>query len=71
MELVERNMNRLASTVAAGFGPRDGVVSHHRHAGDQRREEAIAYGDAAVAVAGEANVNRDAPPVMGSEDSPT
>jgi hippurate hydrolase len=31
-------------------------------------EEAIAFGDAAATVAGEANVERDAPPVMGSED---
>jgi hippurate hydrolase len=31
-------------------------------------DEAIALGEAAVAVAGDANVDRNAPPVMGSED---
>jgi len=67
--LVERNMVRLVESVAAGFGA-TATVSFRTIATPVVNDdaEAIAFGDAAVAVAGEANVNRDAPPVMGSED---
>jgi amidohydrolase len=69
MALVERNMTRLANTVAAGFGA-TATVSFRPIASPviNNDAEAVLYGDAAAAVAGEANVDRDAPPVMGSED---
>jgi hippurate hydrolase len=69
MTMVERNMERLASTIAAGFGA-EAAVSFRAIAPPvvNNSAEAVAYSDAAVAVAGEANVDRDAPPVMGSED---
>jgi hippurate hydrolase len=69
MELVERNIARIATTIAAGFGA-TATVSFRTIASPLLNDtaEALVYGDAAVAVAGEANVDRDAPPVMGSED---
>jgi hippurate hydrolase len=69
MALVERNMGRLANTIAAGFGA-SATLSFRTIATPvvNNREEAIAYGEAAVALVGEENVDRDAPPVMGSED---
>jgi hippurate hydrolase len=69
MALIERNMERLAGTIAAGFGA-TATVSFRAIASPVVNDfaEAIAYGDAAAAVVGEANVDRDAPPVMGSED---
>jgi amidohydrolase len=69
MALVERNMGRLASTIAAGFGA-SATVSFRTIAPPvvNNQAEAIAYGEAAVALVGEDNVDRDAPPVMGSED---
>jgi amidohydrolase len=69
MELIERNIRRLASSTAAGFGA-TATVSFRTIASPVVNDsaEAIALGDAAVELAGEANVDRDAPPVMGSED---
>jgi len=69
MELVERNITRIATTIAAGFGA-TATVSFRTIASPLLNDpaEALVYGDAAVAVVGEANVDRDAPPVMGSED---
>ena len=69
MALVERNMERLATSVADGFGA-TATVSFRTIASPvvNDADEAVAYGEAAVAVAGEENVDRDAPPVMGSED---
>jgi amidohydrolase len=69
MELMERNMRRLATSVAAGFGA-EATVSFRHIASPVINDpaEAIALGEAAIAVTGEANVDRDAPPVMGSED---
>ena len=69
MALVERNMERLATSVAAGFGA-SATVSFRMIAAPlvNDADEAIAYGDAAVALVGEANVERDAPPVIASED---
>jgi hippurate hydrolase len=69
MTLVERNMTRLAASIAEGFGAA-ATVSFRPIAAPVINDpaETLAYGDAAVAVAGEANVDRDAPPVMGSED---
>ncbi len=69
MTLIERNMERLASTIAAGFGA-SATVSFRTIASPVVNDsaETIAFGDAAAELAGEANVDRDAPPVMGSED---
>jgi hippurate hydrolase len=69
MDLVERNMGRLARDIAAGFGA-EATLSFRTIASPlvNDRTEALALGDAAVAVAGEAHVDRAAPPVMGSED---
>jgi len=69
MSLIERNMTRLATSIAAGFGAEATVdfriifapmVNHS--------EEALAFGDAAVELVGEDNVRRDGPAGMGSED---
>lgn len=69
MEMVEANMRRLVTSVAAGFGAEaelDFRVIFAPMVNDEA--EAIAYGDAAAALVGEENVRRDAPPGMGSED---
>jgi hippurate hydrolase len=69
MALVERNIGRLADSVAAGFGA-EATVSFRTVAPPvvNNDAEASAFGEAAVAVVGEANVDRDSPPVMASED---
>jgi hippurate hydrolase len=69
MDLVKRNIGRLAGTIAAGFGG-EATLSFRTIASPvvNHSAEAIAYGDAAADLAGEASVERDAPPVMGSED---
>jgi amidohydrolase len=69
MTLIEQNMKRLVSSVAAGFGAEalvDFRVIFAPMVNDAA--EAIAYGDAAAELAGEENVRRDGPPGMGSED---
>jgi len=69
MATVERNMKRLAVSVAEGFGARAEVDFRNLFApvvNDDR--EFRLYADAAASVAGEANVERNAPPAMGSED---
>jgi hippurate hydrolase len=69
MALVETNMKRLAAGIAEGFGAEALVDFRNMFApvvNDPR--EAVLYADAAAAVVGEANVQRDAPPAMGSED---
>jgi hippurate hydrolase len=69
MAAVERHMKRLAVSIAEGFGAEatvdfrflfEPVVND--------AQEVVLYADAAAAVAGEANVERNAPPAMGSED---
>lgn len=69
MALMEANMRRLATTIAAGFGA-SATVSFREISSPliNDRAEAIAYGDAATEVVGAENVERDAPPVMASED---
>jgi hippurate hydrolase len=69
MAMVERNMGRLAGTIAAGFGA-EATVSFRTIAPPvvNNSAEAVAFGDAAAAVVGEAGVDRDAPAVMASED---
>ena len=69
MTLVETNMKRLASSIAAGFGAEASVEFSRLFApvvNDDR--EAAIYADVAAEVAGEANLRRDAPPSMASED---
>ena len=69
MTMIERNMKRLASGVAAGFGADASVEFRVIFAPMINNEaEAIAYGDAAAGLVGEENVRRDGPPGMGSED---
>jgi amidohydrolase len=69
MTLIEQNMKRLVSSVAAGFGAEASVdfrVIFAPMVNDAT--EAIAYGDAAAELTGEESVRRDGPPGMGSED---
>jgi amidohydrolase len=69
MALVERNMTRLAASIAEGFGATAAVDFRNLFAPVVNNpEEAVLYADAAAEVAGEANVRRDAPPAMASED---
>jgi amidohydrolase len=69
MATIEHNMRRLATSLAAGFGAEatlDFRVIFAAMVNDEN--EAAAYGDAAAELVGEANVRRDGPPGMGSED---
>jgi hippurate hydrolase len=69
MEMIEHNMRRLTTSVAAGFGAEatlDFRLIFAPLVNDAN--EASAYADAAVELVGEQNVERDAPAVMGSED---
>jgi amidohydrolase len=69
MTLIEQNMKRLATSLAAGFGAEATVDFRVIFAPMVNNEaEAIAYCDAAAGLVGEAAVRRDAPPGMGSED---
>jgi amidohydrolase len=69
MALAEQNMKRLAVSIAEGFGAEAAVDFRNLFAPVENDEqEMILYADAAAAVAGEANVQRDAPPSMASED---
>jgi hippurate hydrolase len=69
MALVEQNMKRLAVNIATGFGAEATVDFRTLFAPvvNDAREVAI-YADAAAGLVGEANVRRDAPPAMASED---
>ena len=69
MATVEQNMKRLAVSIAAGFGA-EAAVDFRRLTAPVVNDahEVIAYADAAADVVGEANVRRDGPPTMGSED---
>ena len=69
MELLEANMKRMAAGVAAGFGATAETDFRFLFAplnNDEARATAIA--DAAAAVVGEPNVERNGPSVMASED---
>jgi amidohydrolase len=69
MRLIEQNMTRLATSIAAGFGAEASVDFRVIFAPMVNNEaEAAAYGDAAAGLVGEDSVRRDAPPGMGSED---
>jgi hippurate hydrolase len=69
MELIEKNMRRVAEGVAAGFGATaelDFRVIFAPLINDLAHTDELA--DAAAAVVGEAHVDRAKPPGMGSED---
>ena len=69
MTMVEQNMRRLALSVAAGFGAEASLDFRNLFAPVVNDPlEAVAYADAAVDLVGEANVQRNAPPAMASED---
>jgi amidohydrolase len=69
MALVEQNMKRLAVSIAEGFGAEAEVDFRTLFAPvENNADEVILYADAAAEVVGEANVRRDAPPSMASED---
>jgi hippurate hydrolase len=69
MTLIEQNMTRLATSIAAGFGA-EAVVDFRLIFAPMVADdaEAEALGDVAAALVGEDKVRRDAPPGMGSED---
>ncbi|HVY17552.1 MAG TPA: M20 aminoacylase family protein [Rhodopila sp.] len=69
MTLVEQNMRRLTESIAAGFGAQARLDFDLRFAptvNDPAETDALT--EAAVALAGEAGVERHAEPEMGSED---
>ena len=69
MSLMEESLRRIAEGVAAGFGATAAVDFRRIFAplvNDPGQADAIA--DAAAALVGEANVHRNKPPGMGSED---
>jgi amidohydrolase len=69
MAIAEQNMKRLALHIAAGFGAEAVVDFRNLFAPVVNNEqEMVAYADAAAGLIGEANVRRDAPPSMASED---
>ena len=69
METIEHNMRHLATSLTAGFGAEAALDFRVIFAPMVNNEnEAIAYGDVAADLVGEANVRRDGPPGMGSED---
>jgi amidohydrolase len=69
MKLIEQNMQRLATSIAAGFGAEATLDFRVIFASMVNNEvEAGLYGDAAAELVGEANIDRNSPPGMGSED---
>jgi hippurate hydrolase len=69
MTLIQHNMERLVPAVAAGFGAEATLEFRVIFAPMVNNEaEARLYGDAAAELVGEANIDRDTPPGMGSED---
>jgi amidohydrolase len=69
MATIEHNMRRLATSLAAGFGAEATLDFRVIFAPMVNNEnEALAYGDTAAELVGEANIRRDGPPGMGSED---
>ena len=69
MDLIRANMERLITSVAAGFGAEATLDFRIIFAPMVNNEaEAQWYGDAAADLVGEANIDRESPPGMGSED---
>jgi amidohydrolase len=69
MKLIQRNMERLTTAVAAGFGAEAKLDFRIIFASMVNNEaEASLYGDAAAELVGDENLDRHSPPGMGSED---
>jgi amidohydrolase len=69
MKLIETNMERLTTAVAAGFGAEAKLDFRVIFASMVNDEAAVSmYGDAAAELVGEANLDRNSPSGMGSED---
>ncbi|MGE4044440.1 MAG: M20 aminoacylase family protein [Acetobacteraceae bacterium] len=69
MTLIEQNMNRLATSIATGFGAEASMDFRVIFAPMvNNNDEAELYADAAAELVGEENVNRNGNPGMGSED---
>ncbi len=69
MTMIETNMRRLVTSVAAGFGAEATLDFRVIFAPMVNNDaEFLAYADAAAELVGEQAVRRDAPPGMGSED---
>jgi hippurate hydrolase len=69
MKLIETNMERLTTAVAAGFGAEAKLDFRVIFASMVNDEAAVTlYGDAAADLVGEANLDRNSPSGMGSED---
>jgi hippurate hydrolase len=69
MKLIETNMERLTTSIAAGFGAEaklDFRLIFASMVNDAA--EVSLYGDAAAELVGEENLDRNSPPGMGSED---
>jgi hippurate hydrolase len=68
-DMVERRLTELAHSIAAAFGATARVAYQRIYPATINTDaEAIFAGNVAAAVVGEANVVRDLPPSMGSED---
>jgi amidohydrolase len=69
MKLIEANMERLTTAIAAGFGAEAKLDFRVIFASMVNNDvEAGLYGDAAAELVGETNLDRHSPPGMGSED---
>ena len=69
MATVEQNMRRLAASIASGFGAEVTIDFRNLFAPTVNDDQEItAYADAAAALVGDANIQRNAPPAMASED---
>ena len=69
MKLIETNMERLITAVAAGFGAEAKLDFRVIFASMVNDEAAVTlYGDAAAELVGEENLDRNSPSGMGSED---
>jgi amidohydrolase len=69
MAMIEQNMRRLATSLAAGFGAQAELDFRFLFAPVVNDDtEATAFADAAAELVGERNVQRNAPPLMASED---
>jgi hippurate hydrolase len=69
MTMIEQNMGRMATSIAAGFGAEAMLDFRLLFAPTVNdADQFVAYADAAADLVGEARVDRDAAPLMGSED---
>ncbi|HEY1413159.1 MAG TPA: M20 aminoacylase family protein [Rhodopila sp.] len=69
MTLIEQNMGRLATAIATGFGAEARLDFRLLFAPTVNdADQFVAYADAAADLVGEARVDRNAAPLMGSED---